>query len=106
MLTVTTFKQFCLNVANKPDCNLYVESNGVLELVSVDSEDLVSIGNRLNYADSWEEMLQAEKYGQIKIEKFFHNRIKVTYSAWKMERVIYFRVLIAADINYFLPKEK
>lgn len=106
MLTVNDFKQFCLNVAANPDCNLYVESNGMLEPVSIDTEDMVSLGNHINYADNWNEMLLAEKYGQIKIEKYLNNRIKVTYSAWKMERSIYFRVLIAADINYFLPKQK
>lgn len=104
MLTVNNFKQFCLNVAANPECNLYVESNGVLEPLSIDSDDIVSLGNHINYADNWDEMFLAEKYGQIKIEKYLNNRIKVTYSAWKMERSIYFRVLIAANINCFLPK--
>lgn len=106
MLTVNDFKQFCLNVDANPDSNLYVESKGILEPLSIDSENMVSLGKHINYADNWDEMFLAEKYGQIKIEKHLNNRIKVTYSAWKMERSIYFRVLITADINYFLPKQK
>ena len=106
MLTVNDFKQFCLNVAANPEGNLYVESNGILEPLSIDFDDIVSLGNRINYADNWNEMLLAEEYGQIKIEKYLNNRIKVTYSTQKMKCSIYFRVLIAADINYFLPKYK